>query len=103
MKDETCYELVKSYEVDEVLIRLLNKEVQKLNKDHQLSSANLIQAIISALKNITLADSCKERLSSTLLFKTIMDLVEAPHNRQLTCNCISILKNLTTGKSGILF
>lgn len=100
MKDETCSQLVKRYEVDQFLITLLNKEVQKLNKDHPLSSENLIQAIISVLKNITLADSCKELIRSNLLFQTLIKVLKYPKSRQLSCNCISIVKNLTTGKSG---
>jgi hypothetical protein len=79
---------------------LLHKEVQKFTKDHPLSSENLIQGIISALKNITLADSCKEFIDYNLLFQSIMELLKYPRSRQLTCNCISIAKNLTTGKSG---
>jgi hypothetical protein len=91
---------MKKYEVDKTLILLLQKEVQKLIQDHPLCSENRIQAIISAIKNITLADSCKEFIGSNLLFQSIMELLEYPRSRHLKCNCISITKNLTTGKSG---
>lgn len=102
IKDETCFQLVKNYQVDQFLMILLHKEVQKLNNDHLLSSETLIQAMISALKNITLAESCKEFIKPNLLFKALMEVLEYPRSRQLSCNCISIIKNLTTGKSGWL-
>lgn len=101
--DETCCQLVQKYEVDKFMINLLYKEVAKLNKDHPLSSENLVRAIVSALKNITLADSCKEFIDANLLFQSIMGILAYPRSRQISCNCISTLKNLTTGKSGKVF
>ena len=99
--DDTCFTLVQDYEIGQILVSSLAIEIEKFNTEHPLLSEGLTQSLIRALKNITLADSCKSRIDSTTLFASINDLLEFKRSRQLLCSCLSVLKNLTTIKSGI--
>jgi hypothetical protein len=96
--DNICNNLLHKYETAQCLIALLKHN----EESDPLYSIKVLHSSLGALKNLSLAESCRSPMAELGLIGAVAKLVKLPHASVLHPLMIGIIKNLCTNNGFLL-